>query len=380
MNTSCASFLARTWYGAAGAYLGSARRRVGLALLLSLLALAARAQGKPQLQLDLKGATSPLSDPAILYEQAGATTDFDAKYDASELANTSGLKLASLTPDGQQLDKKGLPLASLTAPLTVKLYVGVPQEDQYTLLVSRLSIVSASVYLIDAQEQTRQLLTLGAAYTFSLAEAVPGGTYTTSTRFSLLFEPAAPLPVTLASFTAQRQGNDGLLEWTTATEQQNAYFQVESSSDGYTFYPLGQVAGAGTSTAHRTYQFRDAGLARYTGPQVYYRLRQVDEDGASVFSPVRLLAVPALGLAVAVFPTPVPPGQALYLLVRLANAGTAWLYVTDTQGRRIGQRLLDLGAGANEITLPEAARWAPGLYFVQVHQGSQQQAVKVVKP
>lgn len=380
MNTLCASLLARAWYGAAGTYQARAWRRAGLALLLSLLALAARAQSKPQLQLDLEGTVSPLSDPAILYEQAGATTDFDAEYDASELANTSGLKLASLTPDGQQLDKKGLPLASLTAPLIVKLYVGVPQEDQYTLLVSRLSIVSATVYLIDAQEQTRQLLRLGAAYTFSLAEAVPGGTYTTSTRFSLLFEPAAPLPVTLASFIAQRQGNDGLLEWTTATEQQNAYFQVESSSDGHTFYPLGQVAGAGTSTAHHTYQFRDAGLARYAGPQVYYRLRQVDEDGASVFSPVRLLAVPALELAVVAFPTPVPPGQALYLLVRPANAGAAWLYVTDTQGRRVGQRLLDLRAGANEIALPEAAWWAPGLYLVQVHQGAQQQAVKVVKP
>jgi hypothetical protein len=368
------------WEGATGAYLGGAWRRVGLALLLSLLALAARAQAKPQLQLDLEGTISPLRDPTFLYEQAGATTDFNPGYDAVELANSSGLKLTSLAPDGQQLDKKGLPLASLTAPLTVKLYVGVPQEDQYTLSVSQLSIVSANVYLVDAQEQIRQLLTLGAAYTFSLAEAVPGGTYTTSTRFSLVFEPAAPLPVTLVSFTAQRQGSDGLLEWATATEQQNAYFQVESSSDGHTFYPLGQVAGAGTSTTHHTYQFRDANLARYAGPQVYYRLRQFDEDGASVFSPVRLLAVPTLGLVVAAFPSPVPPGQALHLLVHSATAGAAWLYVADTQGRRVGQHLLDLGAGASEVTLPEAARWIPGLYFVQVRQGAQQRAVKIVKP
>jgi hypothetical protein len=348
--------------------------------LLSMVALAARAQAKPQLQLDLEGTLSPMSDPTFLYEQAGATTDFNAYYDAVELANSSGLQLTSLTPDGQQLDKKGLPLASLTAPLIVQLYVGVPQEDQYTLSVSRLSIVSAKVYLADAQEQSRQLLTPGAAYTFSLAEAVPGGTYSTSTRFSLVFEPAAPLPVTLASFTAQRQGNDGLLEWTTATEQQNAYFQVESSSDGRTFYPLGRVAGAGTSTAHHTYQFRDANLARYAGDQVYYRLRQVDEDGASVFSPVRLVAVPALGLAVAAFPSPVPPGQALHLLVHPVTAGAAWLYITDAQGRRVGQRLLDLGAGANEVTLSDAAQWAPGLYLVRVRQGAQQQAIKIVKP
>lgn len=341
--------------------------------------MAAQAQDKPQLQLDLQGATSSLADPTIVYEQDGATTYFDSEYDAFELANTSGLKLASLTQDGQQLDKNGLPLAALTAPLTVNLYLGVPRDDQYTLLVSQLSIASAKVYLLDAQAQTRQLLTLGATYSFTLSEAVPGGTYVTATRFSLVFEPATPLPVTLVSFTAQRQQGDGLLEWATVSEQQNAYFQVESSPDGHTFTPLGQVLGAGTSAARHAYQFRDAGLARYAVAQVYYRLRQVDTNGASVFSPVRLLAVPALALGVAAFPTPLPPGQPLRLLVRTATAGPAWLYVNDAQGRRVGQRVVALAAGASTITLPEAAQWAPGLYLVHVRQGAQQHLVKVMQ-
>ncbi|MFD1873852.1 T9SS type A sorting domain-containing protein [Hymenobacter bucti] len=366
----------------ARAHLRNTVRRAALGLCLGLLALAAQAQVKPQLQLDLQGAADELVDQAYVYEQSGATTGFDSEYDAVKMLNSSGLNLASFTQDGQRLAINALPLPTLAAPLTISLFVGVPRDDQYTLVVSRLSLISAKVFLIDAQQQTRQLLTLGTTFSFSLAEAVPGGSYATSTRFSLVFEPTAPtpLPVTLVAFTAQRQGGDGLLEWTTASEQQNAYFQVESSSDGRTFTALGQIAGTGTSTGRHTYQFRDADLARYAVAQVYYRLRQVDTDGTGVYSSVRLLAVPAMALGVTAFPSPVPPGQPLHVLVRTATAGPAWLHITDAQGRRVGQRALSPAAGTSTITLPEAAQWAPGLYLVHVQQGAQQQFVKVSRP
>ena len=375
-------FLASTLARLANAFthLGGTWPRTVLVLLLSLLAQAAGAQPKPQLWLELRGASSTLADETIIYEQAGATTGFDSSFDAAKLRNSSGLNLASLTDDGQQLSINGLPRSALTASQVVNLFVGVPQDDEYTLLVDKLeNFTFATIYLADAQQQTRQLLTLGATYTFSLTAANTGGTYATSTRFSLVFESADPLPVTLVAFTVQPQGADGLLEWATASEQQNAYFQVESSLDGRNFTPLGRVVGAGTSPERHTYQFRDADLARYASPQIYYRLRQVDTDGASVFSPVRLLAVPTIDFAVVAVPTAVPTGQALHLLVRTATAGPAWLRITDALGRYLGQRALSLPAGTSSIALPEAAWWAPGLYLVRVQQGAQQQVAKVVR-
>ncbi|MVN74761.1 hypothetical protein GO988_00310 [Hymenobacter sp. HMF4947] len=50
---------------------------------------------------------------------------------------------------------------------------------------------------------------------------------------------SAPLPVTLVAFSAERQGPDGLLLWTTASELRNAYFGVESSTNGTVFQSLG---------------------------------------------------------------------------------------------------------------------------------------------
>ena len=357
----------------------AASRRTTLGLLFGLLALAARAQ-RPQLELALQAASSTLSDPTYLYVDAGATTGFDSQLDADKIINPNGLNLASLIPGGRRLSINALPLNVFAAPFTVNLYVSLPQADTYTLVVNQLTNFNfVDTYLNDTDNGTHQLLTLGSTYSFSLAS----GTLATSTRFSLSFEPNSnplPLPVTLVAFTAEQQGADGLLHWATATEQNSAYFQPESSPDGTVFTPLGRVAGAGTTTQAHSYQFRDANLARYATGQVYYRLRQVDADGTNTFSPVRLLSVPISSFSAEAYPTTVLPGQALSLLLRTPTAGPAQLRITDATGRQVAQRNFELPGGASTTPLPEASRWAAGLYVLRIQQGALHQAVKVVIP
>jgi len=187
----------------------------------------------------------------------------------------------------------------------------------------------------------------------------------------------APLPVTLVSFAAQHQRADGLLTWATASEAHNAYFEVESSSDGINFRALGRVAGAGTTRQARSYQFTDTNLARYAAAAVYYRLRQVDTDGSSTYSPVRTLAIAAGTLAVEAFPAPLPAGQGLSLQVRTPLAGAAQLLVTDALGHTVLQQALALSASTTTIALAQAAQWRQGLYVLRVQQGSWQQVTKI---
>jgi hypothetical protein len=349
-------------------------------LLLWLAALGSWAQ-TPLLQLDLQGTVSSLADPTFIYVQTGATTGFDNDYDASKLPNPNGLNLASLTPAGQQLAISALPPGVFATPFTVDLFVGVPQDDQYTLTVSQLaSFGFSTIYLVDALLQTRQLLAAGSTYSFALNGANTGGTYIT-TRFSLVFEPTgiAPLPVSLVAFAAQRHAADGLLTWVTASELHNAYFQVESSIDGAVFAALGRVAGAGTSSAAHTYQFRDANLARYAAPQVYYRLRQVDTDGTSTYSPVRALAVPrAPALAVVMVASPGQSASGLTLAISTSQPGPATWLLTDGLGRVVAQQELLLGASTTTQLPIELSGCAPGLYVLRVQQGQQRQTLKVV--
>lgn len=188
---------------------------------------------------------------------------------------------------------------------------------------------------------------------------------------------AAPLPVTLVRFAAQRQYEQGILTWATASEAHNAYFEVESSIDGTTFHVLGRVAGAGTTRQAQAYRFTDDNLARYATAVVYYRLRQADTDGTSTYSPVCTLAMSTETLAMEAFPTPLATGQSLNLQVRTPLPGLASLFVTDALGHVVLQQPLDLPAGTTTVALPQAAQWGQGLYVLRVQQGSWQQVTKI---
>jgi hypothetical protein len=168
---------------------------------------------------------------------------------------------------------------------------------------------------------------------------------------------SAPLPVTLMAFTAQRVGPDGLLSWRTASELNNAYFQLESSADGTTFLPLpGRVAGAGTSTLAHDYTATDKNLARYGASQVYYRLRQVDTNGASAYSPVRTVRVP-LAAGLALFPNPTRAAATL----TGAQPGAS-VVVLDAVGRNVATYVTN-ASGTAVLALPQSL--ASGVYMVR---------------
>jgi hypothetical protein len=104
-----------------------------------------------------------------------------------------------------------------------------------------------------------------------------------------------PLPVELTTFTGSAKASSVALKWATASEKNSAYFQVERASPEAPeqYQRIGQVAAVGTSTQPTSYSFVDA----HPLPQNYYRLRQVDNDGTSSYSPVvAVRATPALAL------------------------------------------------------------------------------------
>ncbi|MFD2720857.1 beta strand repeat-containing protein [Hymenobacter monticola] len=148
---------------------------------------------RPQLQLQLNGATAGL-DEAYIYFEAGATAAADAEYDARKLANPSGLSLASLAA-GEELSINGLPVltnATVLVPLTVQ----VPQAGSYLLQVGELANFTGTATLVDALTGTRTVLATGTRYAFALT-----GTSATG-RFSVEFRSASVLASTPAQALA----------------------------------------------------------------------------------------------------------------------------------------------------------------------------------
>lgn len=90
-----------------------------------------------------------------------------------------------------------------------------------------------------------------------------------------------PLPVRLVSFSGQSVAEGTKLTWTTDSETDNDFFDIERSDDARYFTKIGRVAGNGTSNVLHQYHFIDPNQANGLK---YYRLKQVDFGGKSTFS------------------------------------------------------------------------------------------------
>jgi len=104
-------------------------------------------------------------------------------------------------------------------------------------------------------------------------------TWETSITF---IEPIA-LPVTLTSFISSCSNGTPVLNWSTASEQNSDYFQIERSSDGLNWVVVDRIKANGNSNSNIEYEFTDD-ISDLNG---YYRLKQVDFDGKfEYFGPI----------------------------------------------------------------------------------------------
>ncbi len=194
----------------------------------------------------------------------------------------------------------------------------------------------------------------------------PGQRYTTGT-FTGSNE---TLPVELVSFTAVLAGVDAQLSWATASETNNAGFEIERADGvGGAFETIGFVEGSGTTLEARQYHFADTALP-FEAARVRYRLRQLDYDGAFEYSPVVALeaGVPERVQLHGNFPNPFNPETVIRY--ELPVSGLVQIHVYDALGRQI-MTLVDgsLQAGRHEVRF-NAHDLPSGIYFYRMQAGN----------
>jgi len=183
---------------------------------------------------------------------------------------------------------------------------------------------------------------------------------------------SVPLPVGWLAFTGKAQANGVLLQWQTASEQNNAGFHVERSADGLRWTDIGFVAGKGLSTEAQEYAFLDEKpfLAPYGGMQggLYYRLRQTDFDGKEELSKVVSVALQNVE-TVRVFPNPVSTGQLTLLLPENVEEATVQLFNST------GQLLRSVKIYGNMNAL-DISGLPTGIYTLQVGSSFEKIAIE----
>ncbi|MDA3882227.1 MAG: T9SS type A sorting domain-containing protein [Bacteroidales bacterium] len=91
------------------------------------------------------------------------------------------------------------------------------------------------------------------------------------------------LPITLLSFTATKNESEIYIAWETKEEVNNHKFHLERSYDGIHFVSINSQNSNGTSFEINSYTFYDH---TFSQNNIYYRLKQVDFDGAFSYSQV----------------------------------------------------------------------------------------------
>ena len=191
------------------------------------------------------------------------------------------------------------------------------------------------------------------------------GTY--SLRFSLTAGAGSGsgsigLPVEWLSFETERLGQSIHITWSTAIESNNQGFYVERSSDAETWESIGFVEGTGNSDNIQLYSFVD------DFPNIgynYYRLKQVDFDGATDYSEIREVVLdPGTFVdALTVFPNPVKDFLTITPVIGKLN-------VRDLSGRSMYTSTLN--GTRTQVSMQD---FPSGIYLVEIQPYNQSRKV-----
>ena len=94
------------------------------------------------------------------------------------------------------------------------------------------------------------------------------------------------LPIELSYFNAVALENKVELNWITSSEENNDFFTIEKSTNGFDWQVVSEIKGAGNSKQEISYTSYD--YLPFNG-DTYYRLKQTDFDGQFTYSDIHIV-------------------------------------------------------------------------------------------
>ena len=158
------------------------------------------------------------------------------------------------------------------------------------------------------------------------------------------------LPVEFTHFTAIPKGQQTQLDFATASETNNDYFEIQRSSDSRNWEVIGKVKGAGTTQQEQNYSFTDRHPQKGMN---YYRLKQVDYDGQFEYSSIISIKMEEVLEGISIHPNPVQD----HFQVNILPTATSMIII-DPMGR-VAYRQKLFGQAGVEI---QAQTLLPGTY------------------
>jgi extracellular elastinolytic metalloproteinase len=175
------------------------------------------------------------------------------------------------------------------------------------------------------------------------------------------------VPVEWGSFTAEKKATSSLLTWTTVQEQNSLKFVVERSIDGISFTEIGSVKASGNSNTTRSYTLAD--ILPVAGIN-YYRIKQIDLDGRSIYSEVKTVTFNPFKGAISITPNPAKDKIAITVP---GNSKTLQVVILNAVGQKV--QTANISGQYNQIVLNNLPA---GLYYIRISGEEGEQTKKLL--
>jgi parallel beta-helix repeat protein len=219
---------------------------------------------------------------------------------------------------------------------------------------------------------TSPQITVGPYTTPGVYKYIATWTNTCGTFYDTAYVTAsATVPVKLTTFTATKANADVKLDWQTASEVNNNRFEIERSVNGRDFTAIGRVKGMGTKTTPSRYAFTDEGIVRTTrSTSLYYRLKQVDNDGTVTYSKVATVRLGDKQTTISVYPN---PSNGNVTITSVSNQ-TATIRVVNIMGATVLNQSVNPVAGTIDLNL----QLPDGIYMLLMEQDGETSSHKLI--
>jgi hypothetical protein len=189
----------------------------------------------------------------------------------------------------------------------------------------------------------------------------------------------AALPVELTSFTAAPDRNDVTLNWSTASEQNNAGFNIERKLSGTeSWVSAGFVQGIGNSNTQQSYTYKDS---RVNSGRYNYRLKQTDFNGNYHYYDLSgevVVGLPSRFDLSQNYPNPFNPTTKIDYALPLDGKVSMKLY--DITGREVASLINNELMTAGYYTYSfSGVNLASGTYFYRLNVNGQSKSFTMTK-
>jgi hypothetical protein len=194
--------------------------------------------------------------------------------------------------------------------------------------------------------------------------SVASGSFTAFTFGSNVALPTNPLPVEFDEFAADLVNDQVFLSWSTQTERNNNYFTIERARNTEEFFPIGEIAGHGTSLQGHRYNFTDNDPLE---GRSYYRLKQTDYDGKTSYHPeLKVIHYIITSPSLEVYPNPVSGNLIKIRIKGLADPTEVPIQIFNQQGLKVLEMTLAPGEdGSIKTELDMQTMLPAGFYIIK---------------